>query len=111
MSDTLMFCSNHRFKFEKRRQPFIRTHNEPLTVAAMRVSNEDCSPVGVHARDVAPTPTGFAQIVSDALPILHERPSFKASYKYRQSISNTARHHDASTPLYRSRDFPSRHCK
>jgi hypothetical protein len=29
---------NHRFQFHKRRQLFIRTHNETLSVAAMRVS-------------------------------------------------------------------------
>jgi hypothetical protein len=28
---------NRRFKFHKRRQLFIRTHNETLSVAAMRV--------------------------------------------------------------------------
>ena len=38
--------SNRRFEFEKSDQPFIRTHNEPFTVIAVRVSNEDCSPVG-----------------------------------------------------------------
>jgi hypothetical protein len=37
-----------RFKFEKSRQPFIRTHNEPLTVPAMRVSDEDCAPARIH---------------------------------------------------------------
>jgi hypothetical protein len=30
---------NRRFQFEKRGQLFIRSHNEPLAVAAMRVSN------------------------------------------------------------------------
>jgi hypothetical protein len=34
-------------------------------VAAMRVGNEDCSPVAIHGGDAAPTPTGFAEIVSD----------------------------------------------
>jgi len=29
-------------------QLFIRTHNEAMTVAAMRVSNEDCPPAGIH---------------------------------------------------------------
>jgi hypothetical protein len=29
-------------RVEKRRQPFIRTHNEPLSVIAMRVSNKNC---------------------------------------------------------------------
>jgi hypothetical protein len=28
--------ANHRFEFHKSRQPFIRTHNEALTVAATR---------------------------------------------------------------------------
>jgi len=40
--------ANHRFKFDKRRQYFIRTDNEALLIAAMRVSNEDYPPVGVH---------------------------------------------------------------
>ena len=37
----------------------------------MRVSNEDRSPVGITRCDTAPTPTGFAEIVSDYLPVLH----------------------------------------
>jgi hypothetical protein len=39
---------NCRFKFQKRRQFFIGTHNETLSVAAMRVNNPDCSPVGIN---------------------------------------------------------------
>jgi hypothetical protein len=39
---------NRRFEFHKRSQLFIRTDNEPLTVAAMRVGNKDHSPVGIH---------------------------------------------------------------
>jgi len=35
------------------------------------VSNEDCSPAKIHGCDAAPTPTGFAQIVSDYFPVLH----------------------------------------
>jgi hypothetical protein len=38
---------NHRFEFQKRSQLFIRTHNEPLSVAAMRVSNPDCATLGI----------------------------------------------------------------
>jgi hypothetical protein len=34
-------------KFQKRSQLFIRAHNEPLIVAAMRVNNPDRSPIGV----------------------------------------------------------------
>jgi len=57
-------------------------------VAAMRVSNEDCSPARIHCRDVAPTPTGFAEIVGDDFPIVHasHRVAFglrKASAEFR----------------------------
>jgi len=48
----------------------IRVHNVPLRVIAMRVSNPDGSPFGVHSCDAAPTPTGFAEIVSNYLPLL-----------------------------------------
>jgi hypothetical protein len=37
----------------------------------LRISNEDCSPMRIHGRDAAPTPTGFAEIVGDYFPILH----------------------------------------
>jgi hypothetical protein len=64
-----MFLSqNRRFEFQKRCQLFIRTHNEALTVAAMRVNNPDRSPVAVDGCDTAPTPSGFAEIVSDDSP-------------------------------------------
>jgi len=43
---------------------FVGVHNEPLTVVAMRVSNEDRSPLTIYGCDAAPTPTGFAEIVS-----------------------------------------------
>jgi hypothetical protein len=46
-------------------------HNETLSVVAMRVGNEDCSPIGINRCDAAPTPTGFAEIVSDDLPVFH----------------------------------------
>jgi hypothetical protein len=52
-------------------QLFIRTHNETLSVTAVRIDNKDGSPVGVNRCDAAPTPTGFAEIVSDDLPLLH----------------------------------------
>jgi superfamily II DNA/RNA helicase len=44
---------------QRRRQQFIRTRNIMLSVAAMRVSDPDRSPVGIHGCDIAPTPTGF----------------------------------------------------
>lgn len=34
---------DYRFEFQKCSQLFIRMHNETFSVAAMRVSNEDCS--------------------------------------------------------------------
>jgi hypothetical protein len=37
-----------RFEFDKRRQLFIRVHNQTLSVAAMRVRNKDRSPVGIN---------------------------------------------------------------
>jgi hypothetical protein len=44
---------------------FIRVHNETLSVVAVRVRDKDCSLARVHCCDAAPTPTGFAEIVSD----------------------------------------------
>jgi hypothetical protein len=46
--DLRLSGSNRRFQFEERRQLFIRTHNESLSVIAMRVNNEDCSPARIH---------------------------------------------------------------
>jgi hypothetical protein len=45
--------ANHRFEFHKSSQLFIRTHDEALSVVAMRVSNEDRSPIGIHGCDAA----------------------------------------------------------
>jgi hypothetical protein len=39
---------NSRFKFSKRSQLFIRSHNETLPVAAMCICNPDDSSVAVH---------------------------------------------------------------
>jgi hypothetical protein len=40
--------SNCRFQFDKRSQFFIRTHNETLSVVAVRVNNPDCSPARIN---------------------------------------------------------------
>jgi hypothetical protein len=40
--------SNRRFQFNKSRQLFIRTHNEALIVATVRVNNEDSSPLEIR---------------------------------------------------------------
>jgi len=45
--------ANRGFKFEKRRQLFIRAYNEPLSIAAMRVGNPDGSPLGIEASCVS----------------------------------------------------------
>jgi hypothetical protein len=37
-----------RFEFQKRRQLFIRSHNEMLSVVAMRVNNPDRSPIRIN---------------------------------------------------------------
>jgi hypothetical protein len=63
LSNQFAATPNRRFQLFKSRQFFIRTHNEALSVIAVRVSNEDRSPVEVHGCDAAPTPTGFAEIV------------------------------------------------
>jgi hypothetical protein len=60
-----------RFQFSKHSQLFIRSHNESLSVIAMRVCNEDCSPARIHGCNTAPTPPGFAEFVSDDFPVLH----------------------------------------
>src|SRR6266513_700191 len=65
--------ASRRFKFQKRGQLLIRVHNETLSVVAMCVCNEDCSPATIHGCNTAPTPTGFAEIVSDDFPVLHCR--------------------------------------
>jgi hypothetical protein len=55
-------CVSHRLQFQKRRQLLVRTHNETLSVVAMRVSNPDRSPAGIH---VATQP----QLQPDALSL------------------------------------------
>jgi hypothetical protein len=47
---------------------FICKHNKMLSVGTMRVCNPERSPVGINRRDIAPTPSGFAEIVSDYFP-------------------------------------------
>ena len=51
-------------KFQKRGQLFICTHNVTPSVVSIRISNEDPPPVAIHSYYAAPTPTGFAEIVS-----------------------------------------------
>ena len=61
------------FKFDKRGQLLICAHNETRSVVAMSVRDEDCSPIGIQSCNTAPTPTGFAEIVSDDFPVFFPR--------------------------------------
>jgi hypothetical protein len=40
--------ADRRFKFRKRRQLFIRVHDETLSVAPMRVNDPNCLSVGIQ---------------------------------------------------------------
>jgi hypothetical protein len=53
----------YALQFHKRGHLFIRTHDETISVVAVRVHNPDRSPLGIHGQDPAQTPTGFAEIV------------------------------------------------
>jgi hypothetical protein len=44
---------NRRFEFHKRSQFFIGTHNQTLSVAAMRIGNEDCSSFAIYSCNTA----------------------------------------------------------
>jgi hypothetical protein len=46
LSNQFAVTANRRFQFHKRSQLFIGTHNEPLSVVAMRVCNPNRSPFG-----------------------------------------------------------------
>ena len=68
--------TNRPFQFQKRGQLVIRTHNEAPSVVAVRVNNPDRSPLQINGRNAAPTPSGFAEIVRNGLPILHKGAGF-----------------------------------
>jgi hypothetical protein len=59
---SVFLSQNCQFKFNKRSQLFIRSHTKTLSIVAMRVGNEDCSPVAIHTGNTAPPPPGFAVI-------------------------------------------------
>jgi hypothetical protein len=74
-SSTIAASANRRFEFEKRSQLFIRTHNETLfRCRDARLQSRLFAPSRSTA---APTPTGFAEIVSSSLGIVdHVRRRF-----------------------------------
>jgi hypothetical protein len=47
----LTASANRGFEFDKRGQFFSRTHNETLSVAAMRVRNPNCSPARMAIKE------------------------------------------------------------
>src|SRR5207253_6638318 len=68
---------------------------------------EDRSPFAIYRRDTAPTPSGFAEIVSNYFPVLHARSIVSGTCI--QSISNTVRRHDANKRRVQLHCSPSRH--
>jgi hypothetical protein len=48
LCDLRLSGSNRRFKFDKRSQLFIGTHDETVIAVAMRISNKDCSTARRH---------------------------------------------------------------
>ena len=61
LSRQLAASPNRRFKFDKRSQLFIPSHNETPPVVTMCVSNPDRSPAGIHGCDTAPAPTAHGR--------------------------------------------------
>jgi hypothetical protein len=66
---TIATSANRRLQFQKCGYLFNRAYNETFPVIAICVSNEECSPAAIDSCELAPTPTGFAEIVSDYLPV------------------------------------------
>jgi hypothetical protein len=62
---------NHPREFKKRSDLVIGLRDETVSVTAMRISNPDRSPFAIYGCDTAPAPTGFTEIVTDDLPVLH----------------------------------------
>ena len=58
-------------ELEKCCQFLIGSNDESLSVVAVCISNEDRLSVGINRCDAAPTPTGFAEIVSDNFRVIH----------------------------------------
>jgi hypothetical protein len=61
---------NRRFESHKRSQYFVRSHNDTLSIVVVCIDNPDCSPFAIQRGHPAQTPTGLAEIVRDAFPIL-----------------------------------------
>ena len=61
---------NRPFRFQKCCQDFIGSHDETLSIVAMRVNDPDCSTLRSRADTPTQAPTGFMEIVCDDFPVL-----------------------------------------
>jgi len=81
---------DRRFEFQKRGQLLIRSHNETLSVVAMRVSDPDRSPLARSTDATQPTPSGLTDIVADDFPApLHARDSAFSYSTWQSENGNT----------------------
>ena len=85
--------TNSPFQFQKSGQLIIRVRDEALTVVVMCVCNPDrVRPLESIAEKQPQLPTGFAQIVSDDLPVLHLIiVGFLILLRVRQTVAETYR--------------------
>jgi hypothetical protein len=97
-------------KFEKRSQFFVGGDDESLSVVAVCISNEDRLSVGINRCDAAPTPTGFAEIVSDDFPELHVDRIVPLLVSTQQSQNDMKGRNDARDNTHHCRDCASLHC-
>jgi hypothetical protein len=97
-------------KFEKRSQFFVGGDDESLSIVAVCISNEDRLSVGINRCDAAPTPTGFAEIVSDDFPELHVDRIVPLLVSTQQSQNDMKGRNDAGDNLRHCRDCASLHC-
>jgi hypothetical protein len=97
-------------KFEKRSQFFVGGDDESLSVVAVCISNEDRLSVGINRCDTAPTPTGFAEIVSDDFPELHVDRIVPLLVSTQQSQNDMKGRNDAGDNIRHCRDCASLHC-
>ena len=70
----------------------------------MRVSNPGHLPVRIHSCDTAPTPTGFAEIVSDDFPELHVDRIVPLLVSTQQSQNDMKGRNDADDNIHHCRD-------
>jgi hypothetical protein len=94
-------------KFEKRSEFFVGGDDESLSVVAVCISNEDRLSVGINRCDAAPTPTGFAEIVSDDFPELHVDRIVPLLVSTQQSQNDMKGRNDADDNIRHCRDCAS----